>query len=65
MMNDEMKLRYFYFLTQMSCGDTKSWKTCYQAWHTFGNSLDVKEYSKLMERVRALHNKYKIVKEKP
>jgi len=62
-MNNEMTLRYLYFLTNMNSG-TDRWKECYEAWERFGRQIDLEEYSELMKKVRALHKKYGIDKKK-
>lgn len=63
MMNEEMQLRYLYFLTRMYSG-TSRWKACYEAWSRMSNALDPEEYSELIDKVRAFDNKYTIKRHK-
>lgn len=60
-MNNEMQLRYLYFLTLAYSGK-KEWEAIYSAWNNFGNFLGTEEYSELMDKVREFHKKYKINK---
>lgn len=62
-MNEEMQLKYLYFLTYMSSG-TSRWKAIYNAWKRLGNSMEAEEYSKLINKIRLFDKKYAIKKKK-
>jgi len=62
-MNDEMILRYLYFLTNMNSGSNK-WTECYEAWERFGRQIDSEEYSELIDKVREFHKKYTLANKK-
>jgi len=62
-MNEEMQLRYLYFLTHMNSGGER-WTQCYEAWEQFGRDTDSEEYSELIDKVRAFHKKYSNINKK-
>ena len=58
-MDDEMVLRYLYFLTHMYSG-TEHWEKYYQAWKSFGEQNG--EYSELIDKVVKFKKKYRTKK---
>ena len=61
-MNEEMMLRYLYFLTAMVSG-TPRFKPTYDAWQRFSDDY-ADDYPDLIDKVRAFQLKYKTRKEK-
>lgn len=49
-MNNELILRYLYFLTHMYSGK-EEWEIYYQAWTAFGNNLGSEDYEVLIDKI--------------
>lgn len=62
-MDEELQLRYLYFLSCMYSG-TDKWKDAYDAWQRLGNNMKSENYSKLMSNIVEFHKKYAIKKKK-
>lgn len=62
-MNNEMILRYLYFLTHMESGQNR-WAACYEAWTQFGRQVGHEDYEELLKDLREFHDRYGI-KDKP
>lgn len=60
-MNEEMQLRYLYFLTMMYSG-TERWKEYYEAWGRMSKRLDPEEYAELIDKITAFNKKYRVKK---
>jgi len=60
-MNNEMILRYLYFLTRMNSG-TDRWNECYKAWELYGNNIGIEKYEEMLKFLRKFIDKYEIKK---
>ena len=56
-MNNDMILRYLYFLTRVSAG-TEKWKVFYDAWNEFSDTIDNEEYERMTKDLRVFNKKY-------
>jgi hypothetical protein len=61
-MNPEMILRYLYYMTHMTSGNSKLWGPCYNAWHNFSNNTSTDDYEKILDALSKFNKKHLIKK---
>ncbi len=57
-MNNEIMLRYLYYLTHMNSG-TKEWQSCYDAWRKFAEFIGHEKYEECLKSLAKFNKKYR------
>ena len=60
-LSNEMIIKYLYYLTNQESG-TEEFENLYSTWKNIKDSMDVKEYAKILENVVRFDKQYKVKK---